>query len=814
MSERVPSRIPEDSDRLPAPGPDQAGAYSFGRHTDPEEEGNGLQLGRVLASLRRFKWLLAAMVVLGVAGGVLAYRYVEPEYRVEGAIWVNIEDTNARVAGPIAQGGLLEQRAWIDLLLSYAVLEPVVVKEKLYLRGVGEHRPLFRDFELADRFIPGAYTLEVAEEGGSWTLSSELGGRVGAGEPGDSVGAELGFRWVPPADALEAGRKISFEVVHPRDAAFRLSERIQPEMDRQGNFIRLALTGTNPERIASILQSVMERHVEVAASLKKGKLEELTVILQEQLGSVQAELEAAENALESFKVATVTLPTEESAPIASGIEETRDPVFSDYFNRRVELDNVDRNLERLMAILDSIPENEVRVESFELIPAVSSSSQLVNALDELTQMRATLRALRQDFTEDYPPLEDLREEIRQMETETLPRLTRSLVDELRARRAELQRGLDQRSQELRQIPRRAIQEARLERQVAIRDRLYVDLRQRFETARLAAASSIPDVRILDEAAVPSVPSGDQRLPMAAVVFLGFLGVGVAGAVLWDRMDPRFRYVTDVSDDLGMEILGVVPRLKPGRADNAHTVFEAFRDIRMRTEFAHGAARPMVLTITSPDQGEGKTFVSSNLAIAFAQLGQVTLLVDADTRRGDLHELFDLERKPGLTDLLEGKVRESVIHGTAYDNLDVLPCGSRKSDSPELLSSGRMQQALAALKARYDVIILDSPPMSAGSDTFVLGAHAGNLIAVMRSGTTNKELTKAKLDSFLRLPVRILGGVLNDIEKTATVGYYRHYTYYLPEYAPTDEEEKREEGGEEGIPEDEESSLVVPEGAED
>jgi Mrp family chromosome partitioning ATPase len=101
-------------------------------------------------------------------------------------------------------------------------------------------------------------------------------------------------------------------------------------------------------------------------------------------------------------------------------------------------------------------------------------------------------------------------------------------------------------------------------------------------------------------------------------------------------------------------------------------------------------------------------------------------------------------------------------------------------------------------------------MSAGSDAFVLGAHAGNLIVVMRSGTTNKELAKGKLETFLRLPVRMLGGVLNDIQETASVGYYRHYTYYLPDYVPEEEgdaEEEKEEGREEE--EEKASSLVMP-----
>jgi capsular exopolysaccharide synthesis family protein len=278
-----------------------------------------------------------------------------------------------------------------------------------------------------------------------------------------------------------------------------------------------------------------------------------------------------------------------------------------------------------------------------------------------------------------------------------------------------------------------------------------------------------------------------------MVFLAFLGAGVLAAFLLNQFDPKFRYLADVSDDLGIEILGVVPRLETGHKENSAQVFEAFRDIRMRCEFAHGTARPILIAVTSPDMGEGKTFVSANLAISFARLGRATLLIDGDTRRGDIHTLFEHERKPGLTELLEGRVRNSVIRRTHYENLDLLSSGSRRAASPELLSSGRMQQMLAALKPRYDTIILDCPPMAAGSDAFVLGAHAGSVVVVLRSGSTHKDLAKGKLETFLRLPVRILGGVLNDIkEGEGDLGGYRYYSYYLPDYVTRDDEVDEEE----------------------
>jgi len=792
MNDNIPPPVPQiEPEALaypPATGVPGPYAGDFG---GDEEEG-GPSLGRILKGILRHKWIIVAAAVAGVGGAAIGYRSVQPLYRADGAIWVNLEDRDANMAGPISQGGLLERGAWIDLLKSFAVLEPVVFQERLYLSTSDRFRPLFQEFRLSESFVPGAFELKVSEAGNRWTLGTQEGIRLEEGLPGDSIGKDLGFLWAPPAASLEPEATIEFRVVNPRDAARTLSDAIQSTMDRQGNFIRLGFSGTDPERITRILTSVMEQHVAVAAELKKAKLEELTAILEEQLAQVQRELQGAEGELESFKIQTVTLPSEQSGAITPGLQQTQGPVLSDYFSRRMELERINQDIGRLQAILDSSSPEELRVESYELIPAVETSSQLQEALRTLTDRRAELRSLLQRYTEDYQPVRDAQTEIRDLETVTLPRLTRSLIAELQARRTELGTVLDTRATELEKIPPRVIEEARLERRVTIADRLYTDLRQRYETARLAAASSIPDIRILDHPRVPSVPSSDQRIQLAGMIFLGLLGAGIGIAFLLDRMDPRFRYLSDVADDLGLEILGVVPRLVSGRKENATQVFEAFRDIRMRCEFAHGTARPIVIAVTSPDTGDGKTFITANLAISFAHLGRATLLVDADTRRGDLHELFDHDRKPGLTELLEGRVRNSVIRRTQHENLDLLTSGSRRSASPELLSSGRMQQMLAALKPRYDVILLDCPPLAAGSDAFVLGAHAGNVVLVLRSGSTHKDLAKGKMETFLRLPVRILGGVLNDIKAgEGDFGTYRYYSYYLPDYVTSEDESEEE-----------------------
>jgi capsular exopolysaccharide synthesis family protein len=310
---------------------------------------------------------------------------------------------------------------------------------------------------------------------------------------------------------------------------------------------------------------------------------------------------------------------------------------------------------------------------------------------------------------------------------------------------------------------------------------------------MAALSSIPDVRILDQAVTPRLPSTDQRIQFMLMALLGSMAVGFVVVVLLDRLDTKLRDPADIGPNIGLDWLGAIPRYRRGSVggDNSDEIREAFRDLRMKLDFAFGAARPLLLSITSPSDGEGKTFVSANLASSFADLGRKTILVDGDTRRGDLHHILDKDRKPGLTDFLMNGQSHQVIQETDNPNLHFIGFGSRTTTSPELLNSANMQSFLAGLKRRYEVIIFDSPPMAAGSDAFVLGAHAGNTLMVLRSGSTNTELAAAKMDSFLRLPVRMLGAVLNDFRPLVGQGYYRYYSHYLPGYAASNENEGEE-----------------------
>src|SRR5262249_30501341 len=161
-------------------------------------------------------------------------------------------------------------------------------------------------------------------------------------------------------------------------------------------------------------------------------------------------------------------------------------------------------------------------------------------------------------------------------------------------------------------------------------------------------------------------------------------------------------------------------------------------------------------VSSTQPGDGKSLISANLAMSFADAGLRTVLIDGDTRRGTLHEVFGITHAPGLTDyLLETATLDEVIRPTSDANLVVIPCGLRRRRSPELLTSPRLTAMVEQLKAGFDIVIFDTPPLAAGIDGYSLATATGNLLLVARVGATRRRLALDKLRPFDRLPVNFI-----------------------------------------------------------
>lgn len=757
-------------------------AFSTARQEPPAPgpllEESGIPWQRYFAALRRYKWLIIAFVLLGGGGGFALARLIKPTYEVQATIWITSTSQNEQSRTPIRAGELLRSVAWVELLRSYAIAEAVVNKLHLYVSPVDTlHAAVFRSFEVTPQVRSGRYFIQVDPDGQRYTLLDTKKNPLERGVAGDSVGRQLGMRWAPGVGALPTGVPVEFRLVAPRTAALGLLSSLEVSLPEESNFLSLRLSGRNPGMLALILNTWADEFVNTAGVLKRRQVTGFQSTLADQLKSAERELQSAETALRDFESRTIMLPSK--SVVAGGVEATRQPVLDNFFQRKAEYDDLRHDREALQTIVERARRGEVQADAIAALPSITSSSPLLqNALADLANRQTQLRALRQTYTDEHPSVRAMVTSITRLERETIPALSQTLLDQLRQRETELARRIQDAEDDMRGIPPREIEAARLARQVTVTANLYNTVKSRYEEAKLAEAAVSADVTVLDRAVAPQAPSRNTAPRVILLALVVSFGGAIGLVLLLDRLDRRFRYPDQATHELRLPIVGTVPAVVAKRRaaaeELAAEVLESFRALRMNVRFAFPTEQRVAVAISSAGPGDGKSLVAANLALSFAEAGLRTVLVDADIRRGTLHAVFDIARVPGLVDYLSGAAtREDIVRPTSSERLTIIPCGTRRQRGPELLTSPRLIELVHELRAEYDVVLIDTPPLCAGIDAYVLSSSVQNMLMVLRTGSTDRKMAEAKLKLVDQLPIRVIGAVLNDFEAK---GDYRYYGY--------------------------------------
>ena len=749
----------------------------------------GLDVRRLLESLWRWKWLVMGCTVLGIAGGLIASRFVTPMYEARGTIWLERDQGRG---GPLRAQDPLAGQGWTSVFRSNAVIEPVVRDLGLFLRTgalEGVDPRVFDNFRVGESTVGGEYTL-VVDPGGSYELALADTAAVERGELGGAVGESFGFDWTPPASMFESNARATFNVRTTRQAVMGLQQALDVRYSEDAGIFSASLTWPDARESARLLNALQDQFIATATDLKNAQLRETLSILRTQTDSAYQRLAKAESSYQQFRVGAITQPSENQLITgmggqASGRDGTMaqgDPVFGQYFQTRLERREIERELEQLGRILQEIRSSGY-VDMLTLMSLRSANQHppLQSAVNLLNEKEAERRAQLLTFTEQAEPVQIISEEIEELKRAAVPSLVSELIGQLQQRLGQVEDQLAAEGEELQAIPGRTIEQARLEREVRAAEGLHDNLQSNMKQAELAEATSSPGLQVLDRATVPLSPTEDTVPRIMLMASLAGLGLGLAGALLLDRMDKRIRYPDQIERGLGLPLLGIVPRLDAAGGVDANVAVESFRSIRVQISHSNGSSRGLVM-ITSPAPRDGKSMVAANLAISYASAGFRTLLLDADIRRGHAEEMFAVHRSPGLADFLRGEATaDEILQMTKVDGLTVIAKGSGKNFNLELLDSVEMDAMLTSLKADYDVVVVDAPPLAAGADALVLGRRADKVVVVLRAGETDQVLARAKLELIGNVDVPIVGAVLNAVPTNSH--YYPYYANYYYEAEP-------------------------------
>jgi capsular exopolysaccharide synthesis family protein len=310
------------------------------------------------------------------------------------------------------------------------------------------------------------------------------------------------------------------------------------------------------------------------------------------------------------------------------------------------------------------------------------------------------------------------------------------------------------------------------------------------TVDLEKKISPESVSIL-EAATPGAVADPPFVYCAAVAGLVGLAIGIGLLLFLDRLDDRPHSFVELQDLFDEAVLGQIPhtRVKDktkgipilSQDDERYALAEAYRSLRSSIIFQGSAERqPKILLITSAIPGDGKSMTASNLAVVLAGSGARVLLVDADLRRGRIHQQFELPASPGLAEVLGGqKAWPTVVSELPIPNLYVIPRGTVPRHPGELFNSIK-QKFLEDAGGKYDYILLDTPPIMAADDVSNLAPHVDGILMVIRANHTSGRVARAALDLLRLRKAKVLGIVFNGV-RSAGGGYY-YYKY--KDYATT------------------------------
>jgi capsular exopolysaccharide synthesis family protein len=300
--------------------------------------------------------------------------------------------------------------------------------------------------------------------------------------------------------------------------------------------------------------------------------------------------------------------------------------------------------------------------------------------------------------------------------------------------------------------------------------------------------SSSNINIVSPAMIPIQPAKPNvRLNLLLAIAVGVLG-GIGLAFFLEYFTDTVTNPDEISDRFQIPILGIVPLVKDGDfppektflLDARAPLSEALRTTRVSLQLSGCAARVRSILITSNHPGEGKTTLTSNLALTFARAGEKVVVVDADMRKPRIHKVFsdtDLNSRPGLSSFLAGLATRGIIQQNGIENLYYIPAGPIPPNPVELLASQRFAALMRFLESRFDRVIVDAPPHQGFADVLVLSQCVGGVVLTASMGEIKRAELRQFKKSVLNTQGTILGCIINKVDITRRYGYQSYYQYY-------------------------------------
>lgn len=725
-------------------------AVRQGRDNDDD-----IDIGFLLGSLWDYKILIAATAIVCAIAGLIYATLSTPIYQADAL--VQIEKKSGSISGSDMQQLMGQQESStsteIEILRSRMILGQVVDQTDLdievqpanllvigeWLRRRGVSRPGFMEGnesvwvgesltinELVTSHKSNTVMLTLQSLGeGRYQLRNAEGTELGEGAVGQSLVIEEPWLELTVSD-LNAPAGATFSVIKKSRLAATKDLKARLNIQSQGKdtgILELTLEGPNQRELVRSLDVTTQVFLTQNIARQAAEAEKSLEFLEQQAPRIREQLTEAENQLNEFRLAN---------------------------------DSIDL--------------------SFETQNALNSLVTIEASLNELELQESELA---RRFTPNHP-------------------VYRSLLE----KKDQLLREKERLEQRAGNLPETQQQVLRFSRDVKVTQEIYVQLLNRMQELRLVKAGTVGNVRILDDAVVQGQITPRRNLIVAVA---GLSGLLLAMVIVLIRAGfSRGIVSAEQLEELDLPVYATVPLSEEEKhrserkkmrkmltkrrsvhkdllalRNPADLSIEAIRSLRTSLHFAMLEGSDNRLVITGPSPAVGKSFLSANLAAVCAQTGQRVVVVDADMRKGHLHDSFNQAAAGGLSEVLSGKLdAKEAVRSATQENLSWVSRGSAPPNPSELLMQARFTEFLEHLSSEFDLVIIDTPPILAVTDAAIIGKQVGTTLMVVRFDmNTPKEVDIART-RLASAGVVLKGTILNAMEKKAanSYGYYGYYNY--------------------------------------
>ena len=551
------------------------------------------------------------------------------------------------------------------------------------------------------------------------------------------------------------------------DAGALFMAHVGVEPIPESRLVTVTVTHTSPKEAALWANTLADVYRESSLEGRLDNAKKAYEWLQGRLSATQASMREAQDKLfKSYQTQDLFVPEGSVSAVSTSITRLND----DYIAARTRRITIE-------AAVQQVRDMRARGESLDSVPQVAADPVVVGLNSQIAGLNVDLSRLLEKYKPAHPEVQKVEAQIAEIKKARVARAEQVMgglqaeFTQLQKRENELKAAIDGQKSVAASQSRKTSELEVLKKEAESSKSLYEVLLQKSNESDIAASIKNNNVSVVEKASPPRSPVRPAKRKIGLIGLLLGLALGVGLVLARDYLDNTLRDPEEVERYLHLDLLAAVPRYE---ADNAHLVTEAYQNLRTALLFARGEDEGQVILITGTAPQEGKTTTLVNIAKLLAGAGEKTVVLDCDLRRAQLHHRFGLEREPGLTDHFVKHVPlEELLKPTELPNLFVLTAGPLPPNPPAILARKSIADLLVELRARFEWILVDSPPLASVTDALLLARHADVAVMVVQHNKVDKKVVKRSVAALQKASPNVLGVVLNQVD-VQQKGYYYYY----------------------------------------